>query len=96
MKATCPYCRNQWFLTPEALALALNNTPAKGRSINVECPRCRRLVKLARPRNMPPTGCCRGRTVGTRRRDGLTSMVFQARRENEKNTPGQSCEPGVY
>lgn len=53
MKATCPYCRNQWYLTPEALALALEQTPAKGRSISVECPRCRRTVKLSRPRPAP-------------------------------------------
>ncbi len=54
MKATCPYCRNQWFLTPEALTLALEQSPAKSKSIHIECPRCRKLVKLARPKHLPP------------------------------------------
>ena len=53
MKVSCPYCGNHWFLTPEALALAVENSPAKGRSIGVECPRCRHLVKIARPRHLP-------------------------------------------
>ncbi|MBX7237413.1 MAG: hypothetical protein K1X65_23745 [Caldilineales bacterium] len=53
MKATCPYCRNQWFLTPEALALAVEQSPANSKSIHVECPRCRKLIKLARPRRLP-------------------------------------------
>lgn len=49
MKATCSHCGNHWQLTPEALAMALETSPSKGRSIGVECPRCRHLVKLARP-----------------------------------------------
>ncbi len=49
MKATCSHCGNRWQLTPEALAMALETSPSKGRSIGVECPRCRHLVKLARP-----------------------------------------------
>jgi DNA-directed RNA polymerase subunit RPC12/RpoP len=55
MKATCPYCRYQWFITPEALALALQQSPARGRSFRIACPRCRRMVKLARPKS-PPAG----------------------------------------
>ncbi|MCS7039129.1 MAG: hypothetical protein RMN24_09790 [Anaerolineae bacterium] len=50
MKATCPFCRYQWFITPEALALALEQSPPKGRSFGITCPRCRRTVKLARPK----------------------------------------------
>lgn len=53
MKLTCPYCRNQWFLTPEALSWALEQSPANSKSIHVECPRCRKLVKLARPKRLP-------------------------------------------
>ncbi len=53
MKSTCPYCRHQWFITPEALALALQQSPTKGRSFSIACPRCRRTVKLARPKSPP-------------------------------------------
>lgn len=53
MKATCPFCGNRWFLTDETLLLALENSPAKGRSFQIECPRCRKFVKLARPKNLP-------------------------------------------
>lgn len=53
MKATCPFCRHQWFITPEALALALEQSPPKGRSFSIACPRCRRMVKLARPKRAP-------------------------------------------
>lgn len=53
MKITCPYCHNQWFLTPESLKLALEKAPAKSKSIGVECPRCRKLVKIARPKQRP-------------------------------------------
>lgn len=53
MKATCPYCRNQWFLTPDALSLAVEQSPANSKSIHVECSRCRKLVKLARPKRLP-------------------------------------------
>ncbi|RME85247.1 MAG: hypothetical protein D6775_03305 [Caldilineae bacterium] len=53
MKVTCHYCRHQWFLTPEALAYIVENSPKKGRSIGVECPRCRKTVKIARPKNLP-------------------------------------------
>ncbi len=49
MKATCSHCGNHWQLTPEAIAIALEKSPSKGRSIGVECPRCRHLVKVARP-----------------------------------------------
>ena len=69
MKANCPYCRNQWFLTDEALALALEQSPAQGKSIHIECPRCRKLVKLARPKRLPaasnaePAGAPNGEVV---------------------------------
>lgn len=53
MKATCQFCGNRWFLTDDALALALENSPPKGRSIQIECPRCRKNVKLARPKHLP-------------------------------------------
>ena len=53
MKVTCPYCHNQWFVTDEAIALAIESSPKKGRSIGIECPRCRKLVKVARPKNIP-------------------------------------------
>ncbi|MCO6450632.1 MAG: hypothetical protein J5I90_07560 [Caldilineales bacterium] len=53
MKATCQFCGNRWFLTPEALALAVENSPKKGKSIGVECPRCRKMVKIARPKDIP-------------------------------------------
>ncbi len=53
IKASCPYCHNRWFLTDEAIALAIENSPPKGRSIGVECPRCRKLVKVARPKRKP-------------------------------------------
>lgn len=54
MNVTCQYCGNHWYLTPEAIHYAVENSPKKGRSIGVECPRCRKLVKIARPRQLPP------------------------------------------
>jgi DNA-directed RNA polymerase subunit RPC12/RpoP len=54
IKVSCPYCHNRWFLDDEAIAFAMENSPKKGRSIGVECPRCRKLVKVARPKR-PPT-----------------------------------------
>ena len=53
IKVSCPYCHNRWFLDDAAIALAIENSPKKGRSIGVECPRCRKLVKVARPKNAP-------------------------------------------
>jgi len=54
IKVTCPFCRNGWYLDDEGISFALENSPKKGRSMGVECPRCRKLVKVARPKN-PPT-----------------------------------------
>ena len=53
MKVTCQYCHHQWFLTPEALAVAVERSPKKGKSVGVECPRCRKTVKIARPKHIP-------------------------------------------
>ena len=53
IKVSCPYCHNRWFLDDEAIAFAIENSPPKGRSIGVECPRCRKLVKVARPKHPP-------------------------------------------
>ena len=53
VKVTCPFCRNGWYLDDEAITLAMENSPKKGRSMGVECPRCRKLVKIARPKNPP-------------------------------------------
>ena len=53
IKASCPYCHTRWLLTDETIALAIENSPKKGRSIGVECPRCRKLVKVARPKRPP-------------------------------------------
>lgn len=54
MKVTCPYCHQQWQLTSETITLALEKAPPKSKSIGFECPRCRKWVKVARPKR-PPT-----------------------------------------
>ena len=39
LKVTCPFCRNGWYLDDEAIIFAMENSPKKGRSMGVECPR---------------------------------------------------------
>ncbi len=54
MNVACQYCGNRWFLTAETLELAMEAAPQKGRSVGVECPRCRKMVKVARPKRPRP------------------------------------------
>ncbi len=53
IKATCPRCHHSWQLSPQSIRQAAAQAPKNSKSISVICPRCRKTVKVARPRHIP-------------------------------------------